>query len=172
MAFASDWSSSIHSWFGACNLVLDYTEAAVSPFAGQLFDKLGMRPLILVGSICLILSNLGMFTLSAATPLWFPAFYNAVRSISIGCLMMPLVTWGTNSISSQTTADGIALLTSLRTVGGAVGSAVFVGLMSSLAADSSLAGQLQGLNLTFLIMAIVSAVLFVLGLFFVKPKNT
>ncbi|MGT2636923.1 DHA2 family efflux MFS transporter permease subunit [Streptococcus ratti] len=146
--------------------------AAVSPFAGQLFDKLGMRPLILVGSICLILSNLGMFTLSAATPLWFPAFYNAVRSISIGCLMMPLVTWGTNSISSQTTADGTALLTSLRTVGGAVGSAVFVGLMSSLAADSSLAGQLQGLNLTFLIMAIVSAVLFVLGLFFVKPKNT
>lgn len=146
--------------------------AAVSPFAGQLFDKLGMRPLILVGSICLILSNLGMFTLSAATPLWFPAFYNAVRSISIGCLMMPLVTWGTNSISSQTTADGTALLTSLRTVGGTVGSAVFVGLMSSLAADSSLAGQLQGLNLTFLIMAIVSAVLFVLGLFFVKPKNT
>lgn len=146
--------------------------AAASPFAGQLFDKLGMRPLILVGSICLILSNLGMFTLSAATPLWFPAFYNAVRSIFIGCLMMPLVTWGTNSISSQTTADGTALLTSLRTVGGAVGSAVFVGLMSSLAADSSLAGQLQGLNLTFLIMAIVSAVLFVLGLFFVKPKNT
>lgn len=146
--------------------------AAASPFAGQLFDKLGMRPLILVGSICLILSNLGMFTLSAATPLWFPAFYNAVRSISIGCLMMPLVTWGTNSISSQTTADGTALLTSLRTVGGVVGSAVFVGLMSSLAADSSLAGQLQGLNLTFLIMAIVSAVLFVLGLFFVKPKNT
>ena len=146
--------------------------AAVSPFAGQLFDKLGMRPLILVGSICLILSNLGMFTLSAATPLWFPAFYNAVRSISIGCLMMPLVTWGTNSISSQTTADGTALLTSLRTVGGAIGSAVFVGLMSSLAADSSLAGQLQGLNLTFLIMAIVSAVLLVLGLFFVKPKNT
>lgn len=146
--------------------------AIVSPFAGRIFDRLGIKPLLLLlGSICLVISTLGMFYISSATPLWLPAFYNVVRSIAIGCLMMPLVTWGTSHIASQFTADGTALLTSLRTVGGAIGSAVFVSLMSTLATANSLMGQIQGLNRTFLCMTFVAVLLLALGLFFVKGEK-
>lgn len=143
----------------------------VSPFAGRIFDRLGIKPLLLLGSICLVISTLGMFYISSATPFWLPAFYNVVRSIAIGCLMMPLVTWGTSHIASQFTADGTALLTSLRTVGGAIGSAVFVSLMSTLATANSLMGQIQGLNRTFLCMTFVAVLLLALGLFFVKGEK-
>lgn len=145
--------------------------AIVSPFAGRIFDRLGIKPLLLLRSICLVISTLGMFYISSATPLWLPAFYNVVRSIAIGCLMMPLVTWGTSHIAFQFTADGTALLTSLRTVGGAIGSAVFVSLMSTLATANSLMGQIQGLNRTFLCMTFVAVLLLALGLFFVKGEK-
>ena len=43
--------------------------------------------------------------------------------------MMPLVSWGLKGIKKEYTAHGTALLTSLRTISGSVGSAVFVSIM-------------------------------------------
>ena len=109
----------------------------VSPFAGRLYDKMGIKKLFMAGSAILIVSNLGMFFLTASTPLWTAAILNVIRNISIGSLMMPLLTWGTSSVSIRKVADASSLLTSFRTISGSIGSALFVGIMTAVSASSA-----------------------------------
>ena len=51
------------------------------------------------------LSNIGMFFLTMATPLWVAVGLNVISNIFIGSLMMPLLTWGTSNVNSQKVAD-------------------------------------------------------------------
>lgn len=149
--------------------------ALVSPLAGKIYDKVGMKVLFVAGALCMVLSNLGMTFISMGTPIWLPAIYNAVRSISIGCLMMPIITWGTSVIHPGSTAHATALLTSLRTIAGAIGSAVFVGIMAVVASHSietyGAKAQIHGLNITFLTMSFVSMILLLLAIFGVKKRR-
>lgn len=149
--------------------------AIVSPFAGKVYDKLGIKRLFITGSAVMLISNIGMYFINMNTPLWVAAVLNVLRCISIGCLMMPLVTWGMTKIGSKNTAHGTALLTSLRTIAGAVGSAVFVGIMTfvgSISAEGYGAdAAIHGLNVTFISMAAVSLVMLIIAIAFVKEKN-
>ena len=71
--------------------------AVVSPFAGNLYDRIGIKKIFVAGSAALIISNVGMYFLTMNTPLWTAAALNVIRNISIGSLMMPLLTWGTSN---------------------------------------------------------------------------
>ena len=149
--------------------------AFISPFAGRLYDKVGIRLLFIVGAAMMVASNLGMVFITPETSVWVAGFYNATRCIAIGCLMMPLVTWGTSQVSQDLTAHATALLTSLRTVAGAIGTAVFVGIMTTVSQSSVKTygenASLHGLNVAFFWMTVVSVSLLVMGTFFVKaPK--
>lgn len=155
--------------------------AVISPFAGKIYDKIGMRVLFITGAAFLLISNIGMFFIRMDTTVWLAAVYNAIRCAAIGCFMMPLVTWGTSNISSSLTAHGTALLTSLRTVAGAIGTAVFVGIMTAVANRSAGSygenASMHGLNTTFLAMSGVSCLLLIIGIVCVKTdkkqmKNT
>ena len=149
--------------------------AVVSPFAGKIYDKLGMKKLFVAGAACMLFSNLGMFLISMQTSIWVAAFYNVVRCVAIGCLMMPLVTWGVSGFDSYKTAHGTALLTSLRTIAGAVGSAVFSGIMTAVGASSVAAygneAPMHGLNIAFLAMSFATALLLLIAVFLVKEKK-
>jgi MFS family permease len=149
--------------------------AVVSPFAGKIYDKVGMKVLFVSGAFFMMLSNIGMYFIGMDTPLWLPAFYNVVRCVSIGCLMMPLVTWGTGFIGKDKTAHATALLTSLRTVAGAMGSAVFVGIMTVVANNSAQSygsnAGIHGLNAAFMAMAASSLVLLLISVFAVKKES-
>lgn len=147
----------------------------ISPFAGKIYDKIGMKVLFVAGAFCMLASNVAMTFLTMETPIWLPAVYNVLRCIAIGCLMMPLVTWGTGSLDKSKTAHATALLTSLRTVSGALGSAIFVGIMTSVAtrsvADYGSNADMHGLNITFLVMAVVNVSLILIALFGVKSHK-
>lgn len=66
--------------------------AIASPFAGSLYDRMGIKKIFVAGSAALIVSNIGMYFLTMDTPLWTAAVLNVIRNISIGSLMMPLLT--------------------------------------------------------------------------------
>lgn len=149
--------------------------AVISPLAGRIYDKVGMRALFISGGIIMCFSNIGMFFIGKQTPLLIAATLNVARCIAVGCLMMPFVTWGIGAINEKKTAHGSALLTSLRTVAGSIGTAVFTGIMTlvatiSVASYGENAG-IHGLNVSFLVMAFVSFVLFLIALIFVKDKK-
>ena len=149
--------------------------AIVSPLAGKIFDKLGMKKLFIYGAAFLIISNLGMYFITMHTSVIIAASYNVIRCIAIGCLMMPLITWGTSYVRNTQVADATALLTSLRTIAGAVGSAVFVGIMTVIA-DNSVPqygenAGMHGLNITFLCMSAGATILLGIAVFLVKASS-
>ncbi len=146
--------------------------AVVSPFAGRLYDKMGIKRIFRIGSAALAVSNIGMFFINLNTPLFVAAGLNVIRNLSIGSLMMPLLTWGTSNVSPQKVADASSLLTSFRTIAGSIGSAVFVGIMTAVGASSAAvygeAALMRGVNASFLWMAVGSLVLLLISVFLVK----
>lgn len=149
--------------------------ALVSPFAGKLYDEIGIKKIFVAGAIALVISNIGMFFLSMETPLWIAAALNVIRNISIGSLMMPLLTWGTSNVHPTKMADASSLLTSLRTIAGSIGSAVFVGIMTMVAASSAQTygdnAMMHGMNISFLWMAAGAVVLFLIAVFAVRERR-
>ncbi|MDE5863611.1 MAG: multidrug efflux MFS transporter [Lachnospiraceae bacterium] len=143
--------------------------AVISPFAGRWYDKIGIKKIFMIGSAALVISNIGMFFLTMNTPLWVAAGFNVVRNISIGSLMMPLLTWGTSNVSPQKVADASSLLTSFRTIAGSIGSAVFVGIMTVVSANSVADygdnALMHGMNVSFFWMAAGSVVLLMISIF-------
>lgn len=148
--------------------------ALVNPFAGRIYDKLGIKKLAVVGSIFLLISNVGMYFVTAAMPLFISALLNVIRNISIGCLMMPMLTWGTSQVDKSKTSDASSLLTSLRTVSGSIGAAIFVGIMSIVTAASSALGEkaaMHGLNVAFLSMSIGTIILVLIAVLGIREKS-
>ena len=149
--------------------------ALVSPLAGRLYDRVGIRSLFIPGALALLVSNLGMFFLTSHTPLWVAAVCNVVRNLAIGSLMMPLLTWGTSTVPAAKLADASSLLTSFRTIAGSIGSAVFVGIMTTVSAHAAATygdgALMHGMNLSFLGMAAGSLVLVGIALAAGRPHR-
>lgn len=149
--------------------------AIISPFAGKIYDKVGMKLLFIVGSICMLISTVSLSFITMNTSVWISVVCNIIRCMAIGCLMMPLVTWGTSSVEKELTAHGTALLTSLRTIAGAIGTAIFVGIMNAVANNSvdtfGINAPIHGLNVAFLCMGIVSLLLLLIGILGVRSKH-
>lgn len=165
------------SMAGLVSLPGSLAMAIISPMAGRLYDRFGVKRLLLIGGICLTASNLAMGLLPLAASIWVASTINVIRSLAIGCLMMPLVTWGTSVAGDGRLADANALLTALRTIAGAIGQAVFVGMMTALAAAgqargiSAAAANMHGMNLTFLAMAACAAPLIIMSLAFMRSNK-
>lgn len=149
--------------------------AIVSPLAGRIYDKMGIKKLFLIGAAALLVSNMGMVFLTRSMPLWVAAILNVIRNISVGSLMMPLLTWGTSNVYPKKVVDASSLLTSFRTIAGSIGSAVFVGIMSIVSTrsveeygDDAL---IHGMNLSFLCMAAGSLLLLLVAVLGVGGKK-
>lgn len=150
--------------------------AIINPLAGRIFDKMGIKKLFVTGSLCLLISNIGMYFVTMSTPLIASAALNVIRNVSIGCLMMPLFTWGTSYVDREKVADASTLLTSLRTVAGSIGSAVFVAIMSAVSISSKAvygnAAAMHGVNVAFISMSFSTLVMVAIAIFGVKEKQT
>ena len=90
-------------------------------------------------------------------------------------VMMPLLTWGTSNVHPTKMADASSLLTSLRTIAGSIGSAVFVGIMTVVSTASAEVygdnAMMHGMNVSFLWMTAGAVVLFLISIFAVREKK-
>ena len=141
--------------------------AILSPMIGKLYDKFGIKKLFIIGAALQVISYLGMTFLGDAIPLWYITVMQTVRNIAIGFLMMPLATWGMAAVGQDKTSDGTSLLTSLRTVAGAIGTAVFVGLMTAVGRSAT---DTIGMNVTFMVLAALGAVQLLIAVFAVHDQ--
>lgn len=149
--------------------------AVVSPLAGRLYDRMGIKKLFVTGSAALVISNIGMSFITLDTPLWVAAGLNVIRNLAIGSLMMPLLTWGTSHVDPRKVADASSLLTSFRTIAGSIGSAVFVGIMTEVSARSAAVygdgALMHGMNVSFLWMTVGALLLLAISIFGVKSAR-
>jgi len=147
--------------------------AIISPFAGKIYDKIGMKLLFIVGSIILIFSNLAIYFISIHHSVWILSGINVFRFLACGSMLMPLVTWAMKDIPKIKASDATALYNSIRFIAGAVASALFISIMTKIANASvgkKESPQMYGINVVFLIMTFFSVILLLIGIFGCKEK--
>lgn len=145
--------------------------ALVSPLAGKWYDRLGIRRLFLAGASFMLAGHLCLAGLSETTPLLLVAAFFILRQIGLGMLLMTMVTWGMSTLPSALVSDGTAVISSLRTIAGSLGAALFVSVMTAVAShEAAFHGaspehsMILGLQIAFLGISGLSAVLLSLGL--------
>ncbi len=160
---------------GLLTLPGSLVSAVFSPFVGKIYDKLGMRVLFIFGSFCLIVCNLLMCFVTLDTGLWVPMVLNIVRNIGVSSMLMPLVTWGASTVSVNKTSHATALLTSLRTIGGSLGTAIFVAVMTMASASATGLGanaaSMHGINAGFFGMFLTDLIVIFLAFWGTAEKK-
>ena len=140
--------------------------ALLSPVMGKIYDKVGIKKLFIGGGALLAIGtffagwsngNMAVFVI-----------FNVLRCVSISMLMMPLLTWGVSDLADSDIASGQSLVTSLRTIAGAFGAAVFMAMESSLAETMSI---MAAMRITFACIAAVGVVVFVLAIFATRKEK-
>lgn len=158
----------------------------MSPITGRLFDKFGPRALALIG---LSITAYATYLLSKlqidSTHTFIIAIYT-LRMFGMSMIMMPIMTNGLNQLPTRLNPHGTAVNNTAQQVVGSLGTALFVTVMNSYAADKGeelMAGLdmktateadfaqveqlalLEGVQHSFFIATIVTIVALVLSLF-------
>lgn len=155
----------------------------LAPVSGKLFDKFGAKILVIPGLI-LIAGSLYLFsTLQLDSSKGTIIAYHIILMIGIALVMMPVQTYGLNQLSKEYYASGSAIMNTLQQVAGAIGTALFISIMSSSTENyiednvtnpkdpqQLLQGALHGFETTFTIAMILAVVALVIA-FFIKTTK-
>ncbi|MEK4056705.1 DHA2 family efflux MFS transporter permease subunit [Paenibacillus sp. FSL F4-0087] len=163
----------------------------MSPITGRIFDKVGARWLSVAGLAITAITTWGLSRLSIDTTYSYMMFIYTARMFGMSMLMMPIQTAGLNQLPQRLNAHGTAMSNTLRTVAGAIGTAILVTIMSSKLkshlADTLATGQIAtddkaamlratadatiyGVNYAFVVATAMTVVALLLAFFIRKTK--
>jgi DHA2 family lincomycin resistance protein-like MFS transporter len=135
----------------------------LGPTVGKLYDRLGSRPLVLPGSIGMVLSLAGFTQVSASMPYWQVLGLHALLMVSLAATFTPIFTLGMGALPPSMYPHGSSILGTLQQVAAALGTALVVTVMSArtghLVADgvATAAAQLSGMQLAFVVATVIAA---------------
>ncbi len=139
---------------------------AVGLLAGRLYDKLGAKTVFLTGGIISLAGTFSAVFLRASSGFLFAAAVYALVLLGPGILGSPVMTWGMSTLKLNEISPASAMFNSVRTIAGAFGSAVFVGIMT--AASGGGVSTEYGMRVSFSVMMIPAFILFVICLMSVR----
>ncbi|MFL0451602.1 MDR family MFS transporter [Bacillus altitudinis] len=146
----------------------------LSPIIGRIFDKVGGKGLALGGFTILAVTSLPFMMLSLYSSITLITVAYTLRLIGVGMIMMPLTTAGINSLPPHLIPHGTAMNNTMRQMGGSIGTAVLVSIMSSSAANAALSDPMKsavhGMNTSFIVSGAIAVIGLVLS-FFLKEKR-
>lgn len=149
--------------------------ALMSPFSGNIFDRFGIRTLAVIGSLLSSISFLGLTFLTENTSSVYIIIVFCVQMVGIGCILMTLVTWGMSTLEVQQISDGTATLNTLRTMAGALGSALLVALMAYVTKSTSdsvdVVANVMGMRVTYVVIFVISVVQLVIAFRYVGKED-
>lgn len=145
----------------------------LGPVVGRIYDKRGPSPLIIPGTI-VISGALWMLTLVGhATPVALVVVVHVALSLGLALTFTPLFTAGLGSLPARFYSYGSAVIGTNQQLAGAIGTALFVTVLSAVGAHEVSSGGTSasaveaGVRAAFLCGAVLS-VLLVVGAFFVR----
>jgi len=122
--------------------------------APRLLTRLTIRLTVLAGFAVLALASLALLLVTATTPLWLIALILAVRSVSIGLVINPLLQALTEPLRPDQLNDANTLFNTCQRIAGSFG----IGLLAALyATQSRTHGPIPALHLTGLVLAAIAA---------------
>jgi len=160
-----------------------FVNGLMAPISGKLFDKFGPRITIIPG-LALVAISLWQFTrFDETTSTGFLVAVHVALMIGSALVMMPAQTAGLNQLPNHLHPHGTAILNTLQQVSGAIGTALYISIMSGgqkhylsgvsdPQAPAEIAnGLAAGINNAFVFGGVIALVAFVLGLFLRKGKS-
>lgn len=145
----------------------------ISPIAGKLFDKYGVKKIAIIGMFIVTIASCPFLFLTKDTAAWWIVCLYSFRMLGMGLVMMPLAAAGINALPNELISHGSAINNTVRQVFASLGSTIIVGIMSATAAGysngyESVSALLNGLNNGFMSALLLIVVAFLLC-FFIKP---
>lgn len=148
--------------------------AIMSFFAGRLFDRYGVRRMVIPGGIVMLLGAAGMSLLGIDTNIVIVAIAYTVLVVGLQAIMTPLNTWGVNSLDNSVIQHAQGVSNTLNQIAGAFGTALLVSLSAlspALAPNASAHEQLYlGQHIAFCAMTALLAIAFIVVCVLVKDK--
>lgn len=148
--------------------------AIMSFFAGRLFDRYGVRRMVIPGGIVMLLGAAGMSLLGIDTNIVIVAVAYTVLVVGLQAIMTPLNTWGVNSLDNSVIQHAQGVSNTLNQIAGAFGTALLVSLSAlspALAPSASAHEQLYlGQHIAFCAMTALLAIAFIVVCALVKDK--
>ena len=141
-------------------------QAVVAPVFGRIFDRFGPRPVLIPGAAMLALGQWLFVTVDSDTELWMIMVSHIVFSIGLAMLMTGLLASAMSTVEPRLYGHGSAIFNTAQQLGGAIGTTIFVTVMSLLAAGQLTAGSDAAHSLFFgaHVAFIIGAVLATIGL--------
>lgn len=143
----------------------------MNPVTGTLFDKYGAKWLLRTGFAILTVTTFLFANLSQDTTFTYLAVLNAIRMVGIAMVMMPSTTLGLNQLPNHLISHGTAMNNTFRQISGAVGTAVLVTITITAASGDSVAGEIHGVNIAFLVAGCIAAFGLLLSFAIRDPKS-
>jgi MFS transporter, DHA2 family, lincomycin resistance protein len=103
---------------------------AISPVMGYLFDKFGPRWLLIPGIVTMTLTVFLFRSLDQETTPMTIVVLHTLMMVSVAMVMMPAQTNGLNQLPPSLYPHGAAIANTLMQVSGAIGTALFVTIMT------------------------------------------
>ncbi|MFT8871486.1 MAG: DHA2 family efflux MFS transporter permease subunit [Sporolactobacillus sp.] len=103
----------------------------MSPVTGVLFDRIGSRPLAIIGLAITVLTTWAFAQLTDATSYGYIMLIYSARMFGMSLLMMPIMTEGLNNLPSRLNSHGTAMSNTMRQVAGSLGTAFLVTVMTN-----------------------------------------
>lgn len=143
---------------------------AMSPITGRIFDRVGAKWLAIIGLFIVTVTTFLFTNLSTETTFTFLTIAHAIRMLGVSMVMMPVTTAGLNQLPYRLIPHGTAMNNTIRQVAGSVGTALLVTVMTTGATSNTDEGHIDGVNLSFFIAFVFSAIAFVMA-FFIKKTS-
>ena len=148
-----------------------------NPLSGMIYQRIGARRISLLGYMVLLVGTLPMIWFGTATSLIVVAACYALRLAGVALVMMTTFTEGINALPPELAAHGNAAASTVRQVGGSLGTAAAMMIVTIGAQSGRDGGAMsaqafeQGYRWAFVFLAIVAVV----GLgasFFLKSRTS
>lgn len=151
----------------------------LAPFVGRMYDKVGPRPLLVIGTVLAATALWGLaFTLGEHSSWTVLLAGHIVFSVGLAFIFTPLFTSSLGSLPKHLYSFGSATVSTMQQVAAAAGTALFVSIMSGVLATvisrggSQVSGYAEGIHTAFLFSAAICSLAIVTAFFIKKAKET
>lgn len=151
----------------------------LAPFVGRMYDKIGPRPLLVIGTILAAAALWGLAFLLNEHSSWVVLLVgHVIFSVGLAFIFTPLFTSSLGSLPKHLYSFGSATVSTMQQVAAAAGTALFVSIMSGVAATvvsrgaSPVSGYAEGIHTAFLFSAAICSLAIVTAFFIKKAKES
>ncbi|CAL9568034.1 Putative multidrug resistance protein MdtD [Actinosynnema sp. ALI-1.44] len=144
----------------------------LSPFVGRLYDKVGPRILLIVGTVATSASLWFATTFTSTTAAGYVLAFHLLLSLGLAFSFTPLFSAGLGSLPMRLYSHGSAVFATTQQLAAAAGVALLVSVMSARAAGLVASGDAAGAEMggihTAMLLAAALSLVAVVGAFVIK----